>query len=1019
MTKSNDRRLIEAAFPLKQTSLDSVHEKNVRHGHISTLHIWPARRPLAAARAALIATLLPDPETEEERRNLVRKIGGTVETDAKGEEKTRGGVLHWKREDNPAMDEFRAMIREHYGRAPKVLDPFAGGGAIPLEAMRLGCDTTAIDLNPVAWFILKCTLEYPQKLAGEERALPDFAAQDADFMDHYLKKMGLTAAKRRDTLRGLGLTEGEALSAQQVMFDDMNQIPDADLSWHVRAWGHWVLNEARKDLAEFYPTYAHHETAEKPANRKSDDLKRVPTNDDGTLDMDALNGEYSDAYLEDDTNPRWVAKPTVAYLWARTVPCKSCRATLPLLKTQWLCRKSGKRIRLTIDTKDDGSGVTFGIARDVPKGIDKSKTGGTMSRSGATCPCCGTTMTMADLRAEGKAGNLGEIMTAVVIDGPNGKEYRLPTDEERAATERAAAQLDDLYDQIPFGLPTEPMPDEDALGMRIPKYGFDQWHKLFTPRQLVSHGVFVKHIRRLKKVLESDHSYPGKWAESITFYALCIMGKMLDYENTLCSWYTGNEQITHLFKRYALPISWDFAASSPIGGASGSWASMQGSVCRTVGRLMDMPHGMEEPSAVRESATRFKEYDVDAVVTDPPYYDAIPYSDAMDFFYVWLRRSLHGLSDEIDDVFSEPLAPKWDDEDDDGELIDDASRFDGDTERSKQAYEDGMAEAFKRCYEALNDDGRLCIVFANKSPDAWETLVSAVIRAGFVVDASWPIETEMTNAASGHSKARLSSSIWIVCRKRPSTARPGWDRKVLVDMRENIITRLRQFWDAGIRGPDFVWAATGPAMEAYSKHPVVKKADEPGKRMDVAEFLTHVRREVVDFAVGRVLSQNGHSDEAEGLDNVTAYYLLHRNDYGFEEAPVGACILYAMSCGLNDSDLWGRYDLVDSSGNEAQLKSWKDRDNLKDAKASAEPPLIDQVHRLMHLWKNGDQESVDRFIESQGLGRHVLFQKVLQALIELASNGERSILESISNHLRGHRGAGAQAQVAEQSGLFE
>ena len=255
----SDRRLIEAAFPLKQASIDSVHEKNVRHGHLSTLHTWPARRPLAAARSALIATLLPDPGTESGRRKLVKKIGGEVKTETtksgKVKESTEGGVLHWKREDNPAMDDFREQIREAFdGRAPKVLDPFAGGGAIPLEAMRLGCDTTAIDLNPVAWFILKCTLEYPKKLAGEERPLPDFAVEDADFVDDYLKKQGLTSAKRRDTLRGLGLTEGDALSKQQVMFGNRSELPDADLSWHVRAWGRWVLNEARKDLAEFYPT---------------------------------------------------------------------------------------------------------------------------------------------------------------------------------------------------------------------------------------------------------------------------------------------------------------------------------------------------------------------------------------------------------------------------------------------------------------------------------------------------------------------------------------------------------------------------------------------------------------------------------------------------------------------------------------------------------------------------------------------------------------------------------------------
>src|SRR5262245_47420495 len=179
-------RLIEVAFPLRQASLDSVHEKNVRHGHISTLHIWPARRPLAACRAALLATLLPDPGTDEGRRQLLEKIGGKVVTEG-GKDRTEGGVLHWGRENSPDMDWFRQEIRRVYGRAPRVLDPFAGGGAIPLEAMRLGCEATAVDINPVAWFLLKCTLEYPQKLAGQKRPLPEFVRQWPDFVEAFLK----------------------------------------------------------------------------------------------------------------------------------------------------------------------------------------------------------------------------------------------------------------------------------------------------------------------------------------------------------------------------------------------------------------------------------------------------------------------------------------------------------------------------------------------------------------------------------------------------------------------------------------------------------------------------------------------------------------------------------------------------------------------------------------------------------------------------------------------------------------
>jgi adenine-specific DNA methylase len=203
-------RLIEVAFPLKQASLDSVHEKNVRHGHISTLHIWPARRPLAASRAALIATLLPDPGNADERRALLKKLGGEVKqvvkkktlpngkTEEKLVDETVGGVLHWGRESSADMDWFRAEIRKAYGgRAPKVLDPFAGGGAIPLEAMRLGCDVTATDINPVAWFILKCTLEYPQRLAGQTLPLPQFALESREFMESYLKGTGAKKTKKQ------------------------------------------------------------------------------------------------------------------------------------------------------------------------------------------------------------------------------------------------------------------------------------------------------------------------------------------------------------------------------------------------------------------------------------------------------------------------------------------------------------------------------------------------------------------------------------------------------------------------------------------------------------------------------------------------------------------------------------------------------------------------------------------------------------------------------------------------------
>src|SRR5438034_985727 len=355
-------RLIEFAFPLKQTSLDSVHEKNVRHGHISTLHIWPARRPLAACRAALIATLLPDPGTPEARQALCEKIAGKVvkkiekkkmpggQVVEREKDETEGGILHWGRETENAetLEWFRQEIRKVFGgRAPKVLDPFAGGGAIPLEAMRLGCEVTAVDINPVAWFILKCTLEYPQRLANQHRPLPVFACESYEFMESYFKAKGFKDAALRVQLESLGLNGHMQSSSQPQLPSIQTHVAsvEADLAWHVRAWGWWVLQRAKSDLSRFYPTV------------------------DG--------------------------KPTVAYLWARTVTCKNCRATVPLLKTRWLSKKENKRFVLSMEPNETRTGVVFDVRSDVQPGkgslaerleYDKQVGGGTMSRSGITCP---------------------------------------------------------------------------------------------------------------------------------------------------------------------------------------------------------------------------------------------------------------------------------------------------------------------------------------------------------------------------------------------------------------------------------------------------------------------------------------------------------------------------------------------------------------------------------------------------------------------------------------------------------
>jgi adenine-specific DNA methylase len=1095
-------RLIEVAFPLKQASLDSAHEKMCHQGHIKGIHIWPARRPLAASRAVLIATLLPDPGDAEERAKILEKLGGHVVPTVKKKqmpsgkieeikaEETTGGILHWGRESGPDLEWFREAIRKAYsGRVPKVLDPFAGGGAIPFEAMRMGCEATAIDINPVAWFVLKCTLEYPQKLAGQKQALPEFILKDRKFMEQYFERgLGLKGASLKRRLKqhfGEHDQDGEFHQLRESASAYGGDL-QADLAWHVRAWGKWVLKHARKELAEFYPTYATWEPVLETEKRKlpktwlaewkkqhaaeieAKGLRLCPMTPDGEPDGKELNKEFGAEYLAEPTNPRWVVKKPLAYLWARTVPNVQHRETvIPLLKSRWIYKKEGVRILLDIIPKADGSGVVPAIQHDVPvvggntaqrREHDRRIGAGTMSRTGVTCPVHGNTLFMEDIRLEARAGRMGAMMTAVVVDGQIGKEFRLPTELELERAESAKKHVSKAASAIPFGLPSERTPVGGIGASRafsVDGYGLERWEMVFFGRQLATIATLTRIIRDCRARLQQRGEL-REWIEAVTAYLVCCLDKVCDYNSALVAWQTKSGKGSNTFSRWALPMKWDVVENATLDSDSGGFlAVLDWVTCPLHESLFPAAVGQPVPHVIRGSSISSLRGEYDVIVTDPPYYDAIPYSDLMDFFLVWIRRALGDLSAQYAEEFKEPVGPKWNKNAEDGELIDDASRHDNDKAKSKKVYEEGMAKVFSACHARLKAEGRFVIVFANKQPDAWETLVAAIIKSGFVVDGSWPIQTEMANRQRAMASAALASSVWLVCKKRNPVARPGWDNMVLQQMRERITSRLRDFWDADIRGPDFVWAATGPAMEAYSQYPVVKKANKPNELMSVSEFLRHVRRMVLDFVVGRVLSKATGGGEAatEEMDDVTTYYLLHRNDFGLEDTPAGPCILYCVSCNLSDRDLVDAFDLLVPSGGTSdgdeeeeeagdddeemaegssstfKLKPWNKRkrpgmgydpvvDSPKARMDAAQGklfeeggekprtriiPLIDQIHRLMHLWKAGDVVKVDEYLNSKSLRTNALFPPVLQAVIEMADAGseERSILESLSNHVQG------------------
>jgi adenine-specific DNA methylase len=324
---------------------------------------------------------------------------------------------------------------------------------------------------------------------------------------------------------------------------------------------------------------------------------------------------------------------------------------------------------------------------------------------------------MEDIRFEGQAKRLRTVMTAVVVDGLNGKEYRQPTEHEIEIAKISETDLASAYAVIPFGLPREPLPSKEAPGIRVPLYGFTEWADLFTTRQLLTLAVLMAAVRQVKEAAVAS-GYPEAWGEALWAYLALAIDRQADYGSAVCSWHNSKEQLRNTFGRFALPIVWDYTETNPLSGLTGDFLGALDWIGRVVSRGL-AANSASGGAVILQRASAIKlQGQFDAIVTDPPYYDAIPYSDLMDFFYVWLRRTVHGLSTEADVAFSNSLGPKWDNDAGDGELIDDSSRFGGNRVASKKNFEDGMAAVFRRCSAALTRDGILVIVFANKNPDA-------------------------------------------------------------------------------------------------------------------------------------------------------------------------------------------------------------------------------------------------------------------------------------------------------------
>ncbi len=944
------KRLIEEAFPLKKTSEDSSYEKSTSwRGHIGTLHVWPARRPLAASRAAVIATLLPDPgDAPPSLRDEYARLAGSTDPILQRADLCRRieKVTRWAHVDEAELQVLRQLIRQaNGGQPPKVLDLFSGGGAIPLEAMRLGCHAVAVEYNPVAWFILKCTLEFPSQLAKKRWPLP----------------------RTPPRLAPNGQLTASATSQS-----------DGDLTAQVEHWGNWVLGQVDVELEPYFPKVG--------------------------------------------------GKNPIAYFWARTVPCQDpqCGATIPLLRTLWLCTKSGRERALQLTPDTQTKTVKFKV---ITPG-DKSAVGKpTVANAKAFCPfhLQPLVLTANHIKDCGKQGLMRARLTAVAIEGATGKEYRDPTQEELDAVEKARTDLPEKMNQLPGGELSEPLveirPAPNTRGVSsLTRFGILHFGQVFATRQQLALGVVVQWIRKAEmEVVRCTGD--SALAEAVVGFLYCAIAKVANRDSSICTWDPGHQQVRDTFARYALPMTWDFCEVPPTTEYSGGFPGALKGVVKCVEHLCAAASGTAE---VRwQSATvPLGDLRVDAIITDPPYYGAIPYADLSDFFYVWLKRF---GSDRYGEVLREAVVPRAE------ELIQHAAYGDGSHESAKRRYEQGMATAFRNAVGALRPDGAMVVVFANKEPEAWDALVTSLIGAGATVTASWPIDTESTSKVGTNRAAFLATSVWLVCRQRAQSAGIGRYSEVKRLMQERIRERLRYFWDLGVSGPDFVWAAVGPALEAYSRFREVRRLD--GSLFTVPEFLREVRRLVTDFALGQIL----HGASTEGVDEWTRYYLMHRSSFALEPAPAGECILLAQGYNLDLNQLRSPRGLLgkgkrsgkpdedadeegtQGSGSDIRLLGWDERkrDDLGLPQASGGLPLIDALHRLLHLWSSGDTVVLRTYVDEQGLAHNELFWTVAQAVLEMSDpkSRERTLLEAV---VAWGRGREARSQTgAGQRKLFE